>query len=77
MRLQTFYFIGALAATAIPLSAGAQSLPANNQAAANAQAVDQGGQQCPPGWVWEPAGYLGGGHWSPGHCASRGNTIAF
>jgi hypothetical protein len=77
MRLQTLYLTGALAVTAIPLSAGAQSLSANDQSTTNSQAVDQSVQKCPPGWVWEPAGYLGGGHWSPAHCASRSNTIAF
>ena len=77
MRLQTLYFIAAVAVTAIPLSAGAQSLPANDQPTTNSQAAIQADQKCPPGWVWEPAGYLGGGHWSPAHCASRSNTIAF
>jgi len=37
MRLQTLCFIGAFAVTAIPLSAGAQSLPANDQWTTNAQ----------------------------------------
>jgi hypothetical protein len=77
MRLQTLYLIGALAVTAIPLSAGAQSLSVNDQSTANFQTVDRSVQKCPPGWVWEPAGYLGGGHWSPAHCASLGNTIDF
>ena len=36
MRLQALSFIGALAVTAIPLSAGAQSLPANDQPVPNA-----------------------------------------
>jgi hypothetical protein len=90
MRLQTFYFIGALAVTAIPLSAGAQSLPANDQwtnaqAAlptddqwtANAQPDNQAVPQCPPGYDWEPAGYLGGGTWHPAFCGSRSRTIHF
>jgi hypothetical protein len=77
MRLQTLYFIGALAVTAIPLSAGAQSLPAHDQWTTNSGNVNQADQKCPPGWVWEPAGYLGGGHWSPARCASRANTIDF
>jgi hypothetical protein len=77
MRLQTIYFIGALAATAIPLSAGAQSLPANNQPTTNSQAVNQADQKCPPGWVREPAGYLGGGAWRPARCASLSGTIDF
>lgn len=77
MRLQALYFIGALAAAAVPLSAGAQSLPANDQWTGNSQAAEQAGQTCPPGWVWEGAGYLGGGKWTPGHCASRSHTIDF
>lgn len=77
MRLQTLYLIGSLAVTAIPLSAGAQSLPANDQSTTNSQTADQADQTCPPGWVWEPAGYLGGGKWVPGHCASRSHTIDF
>ena len=49
MRLQALYFIGALAVTAILLSAGAQSLPTNHQGTTNAQADNQAVQQCPPG----------------------------
>jgi hypothetical protein len=82
MRLQTLYFIGALAVAAIPLSAGAQSLPANDQPAnhqwtTNTQADKQAVQQCPPGYDWEPAGYLGGGTWRPAFCGSRSQTIDF
>lgn len=77
MRLQTFYFIGAIAATAIPLSAGAQSLPENHQWTTNPQAENQAVQKCPPGYDWEPAGYLGGGTWRPARCASRSKTIDF
>jgi hypothetical protein len=91
MRLQTLYFIGTLAVAAIPLSAGAQSLPANGQWASNSQAAlpendpstnnaqtdNQAVPQCPPGYVWEPAGYLGGGTWHPAFCGSRSHTIDF
>ena len=82
MRLQTLYFIGAFAVAAIPLSAGAQSLPANDQPAnhqwtSNAEADKPAVQQCPPGYVWEPAGYLGGGTWRPAFCGSRSKTIDF
>jgi hypothetical protein len=49
MRLQTVYFIGALAVTAIPLSAGAQLLPANDHSTTNSQAVNQADQRCPAG----------------------------
>jgi hypothetical protein len=47
MRLQTLYLIGALAVTAIPFSAGAQSLSANEQSTVNSQAANQSGQKCP------------------------------
>jgi hypothetical protein len=82
MRLQTLYFIGTLAVAAIPLSAGAQSLPANDQWATeqwttNAQADNRAVQQCAPGWVWEHGGYTGGGTWRPPHCALLNGTIAF
>jgi hypothetical protein len=52
MRLHALYLIGAFAVTAIPLSAGAQSLPANEQWTSNAQAVNQPVQKCAPGWVF-------------------------
>ena len=71
MRLQALYFIGALAVTAAPLSAGAQSLPANHERTTNAQADNQAVQQCPPGYDREPAGYLPAGFWGPARCASR------
>jgi hypothetical protein len=54
MRLQALYFIGALAVAATPLSAGAQSLPANHQWTANAQADNQAVQRCPPS-IKDPA----------------------
>ena len=47
MRLQTLYFLGALAVAAVPLSAGAQSLPANGQWTANAQADNQAASNAP------------------------------
>ena len=60
MRLQTLYFLGALGVAAVPLAAGAQTLPANNpwtnsqaalpgndQPPANAQADLQAVPQCP------------------------------
>ena len=71
MRLQALYFIGALAVTAIPLSAGAQSLPTNHQLTTNVQADNQAVQQCPRGYDWEPAGYLPGGVWQAARCVSR------
>jgi hypothetical protein len=51
MRLQHLYFVGAFAAAAIPLSAGAQSLPANDHSTTNTQTVSQAARKCPPGWV--------------------------
>ena len=70
MRLRALYFIGALGVTAILLSAGAQSLPANDQRTTNAQ-DNQAVERCPPGYDWEPAGYLPGGFWGPARCGSR------
>jgi hypothetical protein len=71
MRLQALYFIGALAVTAIMLSAGAQSLPANHQWPTNAQAENQAVPDFPAGFDREPAGYLPGGIWHPAFCGSR------
>ena len=90
MRLQTLYFVAGLGLAAVPLAAGAQSLPANNpwtnsqaalseadQPPANTQADIQAVPQCPPGYDWEPAGYLGSGKWHPAFCGSRSHTIYF
>jgi hypothetical protein len=77
MRLQHLYFVGALAAAAIPLSAGAQPLLANDQSTTNYQTISQAARKCPAGSVWEPAGYLGSGKWRPARCASRSHTIDF
>lgn len=74
MRLQAISFVGALAAMAIPASAGAQSLPAYDQSARNAQEYNQPIEQCPAGWVWEDAGYLSSGKWRAAHCAPRDLT---
>ena len=65
MRLQALSFIGALAVTAIPLSAGAQSLPANDQPVPNAEVYARSAEACPAGLIWEPAGYLSSGKWRP------------
>lgn len=74
MRLQALYFSGALAVAAIPLSAGAQSLPTYNQPAPNFQGYGQLAEACPAGWVWEQPGYLSSGKWRPAHCAPRSTT---
>jgi len=49
--------------------------PPNDQSTTNSQALNQAVQKCPPGYDWEPAGYLGGGTWRPARCASRSHTI--
>jgi hypothetical protein len=74
MRLNTLYLMGALAVAAVPLSAAAQPLQPNRQTAAEQSAATSAA--CPAGWVWEPAGYMGNGHWRPAHCAARG-TVPF
>jgi hypothetical protein len=70
MRLHALYLAGALAALAIPLSAGAQPVQANRQAPATEQYAAPP-TACPAGWVWEPAGYLTSGKWEAAHCAFR------
>lgn len=77
MRLHALYLTGALIAMASPLSAGAQLLPANDPSTASLQTVNPPAEQCAPGYVWEPGGYLGGGSWRAGHCASLSGTIDF
>jgi hypothetical protein len=74
MRLNTLYLMGALAVAAAPLSALAQPVQANRQLAVEQYAPTPAA--CPAGWVWEPAGYMGNGHWRPAHCAAR-QTIPF
>ena len=74
MRLNTLYLIGALAVAAAPLSAVAQPVQPNPQPAAEQYAPTPAA--CPAGWIWEPAGYMGNGHWRPAHCAAR-QTIPF
>src|SRR5260370_14580621 len=71
MRLNTVYLLGALAVAAVPLSAVAQPVQANRQAAEQYAPTPAA---CPAGWVWEPAGYMGNGHWREAHFAAR-NTI--
>ena len=76
MRLNTLYLMGALAVAAAPVSAVAQPVHANRQPAAGTEQTVRERHTCPTGWVWEPAGYMGNGHWRPAHCAAR-NTIPF
>jgi hypothetical protein len=75
MRLNTLYLMSALAVAAVPLSAAAQPVQSNPQTAAAEQYAPTPAP-CPAGWVWEPAGYMGNGHWRPAHCAAR-QTIPF
>src|SRR5260370_4455192 len=70
MRLNTVYLLGALAVAAVPLSAEAQPVPANRQAAEQYAPTPAA---CPAGWVLEPAGYMGNCHW-PGGPFARRNT---
>jgi hypothetical protein len=70
VRLHAF-LTGALIVTAIPLSAGAQLMEANRQPTAGAEQTTPALDSCPPGWVWESAGYLKQGKWRPAHCAPR------
>jgi hypothetical protein len=72
MQLNTLYLLAALSVAAVPLSAGAQPAHPNRQTTANAEQTTR--DACPSGWVWEPAGYMGNGHWRPAHCAAR-NTV--
>jgi hypothetical protein len=76
MRLHSLYLTGALLTMAIPLSAGAQLLQANEQPTPDAQTYFQWSQRCPAGWVWEQPGYLSSGKWRPSHCAPR-NIVAY
>lgn len=67
MRMNTLCLIGALAAVAIPLPAGA--VPAQS-----AGAAPQGPSAvyvCPPGYYWEPGSYAPHGKFRPAHCAWR------
>jgi hypothetical protein len=68
MRLQALYFLGAVAVTAGPLSAGAQSLPANDTGHVWAQSPSGGNSMGLPGP--NPGGpgltqYTGGGYPTP------------
>jgi hypothetical protein len=75
MKLHSLYLTSALVATTIPLSALAAPTVADHQAVSGEQAVSAK-KSCPAGWIWEPAGYMGNGHWRPAHCARR-NTYPF
>jgi hypothetical protein len=75
MRTCSLYLTSALIAVAIPLSVGAAAAPANYQSAGNVEQYAPAPDACPTGWIWEPAGYMGNGHWRPAHCAPRNDVI--
>ena len=75
MRMRSLYLASALIAAAIPLSAGAAPSPANYQSATTVGQAVPALDSCPAGWIWEPAGYMGNGHWRPAHCAPRNDVI--
>jgi hypothetical protein len=69
MRLTAVRVIGVLTVTAVPLSAGAETAAADQQAAPNARQAAPATNVCGPGWYWEQAGYAKHGKWRPAHCA--------
>jgi hypothetical protein len=77
MRMHALDLAGAVVAAAIPLSPEAQPMQENRETVASAEQTTSAPEACPPGWVWEDAGYLGGGTWRPAHCASLRGTIDF
>jgi hypothetical protein len=79
MRLNALCLFGSLAALAVPLSAG--TVPAQSTGSVSAQwrgqeavTAPQGklaAYVCPPGYYWEPDGYIPHGKFRPAHCARR------
>jgi len=80
MRSNALCLIGCLAASAIPLSAGAQ--PVQSAVAARAAQSEREGiasalrdppsaHNCPSGYYWEPASYAKHGKFRLAHCARR------
>jgi hypothetical protein len=78
MRLNALYLITSLAASAIPLAAGAA--PVHSAGAVSAQWVRQAAvapqgrataDVCPPGYYWEPDSYAAHGKFRLAHCARR------
>jgi hypothetical protein len=76
MTMRTLYLASALVALAVPLSAGAAPALSGQQSAAAVEHIRSLKKICPAGSVWEPAGYMGNGHWRPAHCAAR-QTLPF
>jgi hypothetical protein len=76
MRMRSLYLTSTLIAAAIPLSAGATAAAAEPyQSATSVGQYASALNTCPAGSVWEPAGYMGNGHWRPEHCAPRNDVI--
>jgi hypothetical protein len=71
MKMRTRYLASALVALALPLSVATALAFTGPQSAAAVEHVRSFKKICPAGTVWEPAGYMGNGHWRPAHCASR------
>ena len=71
MRLHALCLIGALTVLGTPLPAGAVPVQADRLAAAGAQQTTPAAYTCPPGYYWEPEGYLTHGKFRPARCARR------
>lgn len=79
MRLNALCLIASLAASAIPLSAGAVpaepagAVPAQSdrQAAVNTPRDMSATPACPPSYYWEPSSYAKHGKFRLAHCARR------
>ena len=76
MKLRSLNLTSALVATAIPLSALAAPTAADPQSTISGEQTVSAKKSCPAGWIREPAGDMGNGHWRPAHCARR-NTYPF
>lgn len=71
MRLRALYLVGAVIATAVPLSAEAVSAPPDHQTVAGDRQAASTTYTCPPGFYWEPDAYAPHGKFRPAHCAPR------
>ncbi len=71
MRLQALFLTGAVIAMAIPLSAGAVSFAADQEASTSARPAASATYACPPHYYWEPDAYAPHGKFRPAHCAPR------
>jgi hypothetical protein len=72
MKFPALYLAGALIAAAIPLSASAAPVAADQGSAVSGrQATSATTPTCPPGYYWEPDGYARHGKFRLAHCAPR------